>query len=75
MAGRHEPKDVIKDILFFIFAVVGSYGYILLMLLIFSFMFVAVFPLQFEHMLIISGVGSVLVALYYIVKMIKKYSH
>ncbi len=78
MAGldkKFTPKDKIKDVLFFVLTVAGSYGYILMMLMIFSFMTVAVIPLKYEHMLIISGVGTVLVAIWYIVKLVKKYRH
>lgn len=76
MAGldkKYTPKDWIKDAIFFVLTVAGSYGYILMMLMIFSFMTVAVIPLDFEHMLIVAGVGTAIIAVFYIVKMIKKY--
>lgn len=78
MAGldkKYTPKDRIKDAIFFVLTVAGSYGYMLMMLMIFSFMTVAVIPLDFEHMLIISGVVAAIVAICYIVKMIKKYKN
>lgn len=78
MAGldkKYTPKDRIKDAIFFVLTVAGSYGYILMMLMIFSFMTVAVIPLDFDHMLILSGVGTVIVAICYMVKLIKKYRH
>lgn len=78
MAGldkRYTPKDWIKDGIFFVITVAGSFGYLLMMLMIFSFMTVAVIPLSFDWMLVISGVGSVIAAVCYIVKMIKKYRH
>ena len=76
MAGldkKYTPKDWVKDAIFFVLTVVGSYGYTLLMLMIFSFMTVSVIPLDFDHMLIIAGVVTLIIAICYIVKMIKKY--
>lgn len=79
MAGRtwkHDPKDVIKDFIFFFITVGVTFGYILLILLILSFMFLKMVPLlnlDFDHMLLYSGAGAGIAAIYYIVKMIKKY--
>jgi len=76
MAGldkKYTPKDWVKDAIFFVLTVAGSYGYTLLMLMIFSFMTVSVIPLDFDHMLIIAGVVTLIIAICYIVKMIKKY--
>ncbi len=80
MAGRDsklDPKDVIKDFIFFFITVGVTYGYILLILLILSFMFVglvSILNLEFERMLVISGIGAGISALWYIIKMIKKYA-
>lgn len=80
MAGRDsklDPKDVIKDIIFFFITVGVTYGYILLILLIFSFMFVglvSVLGLDFDRMLVISGIGAGISAVWYVFKMVKKYS-
>lgn len=71
--NKYTPRDWVKDLIFFIIIVAVSYGYILLMLLIFSFMTAYYIKLKFEQMLIISAVGSALVAVWYIVKMVKKY--
>jgi len=78
MAGnsKFEPKDVGKDIIFFIITVAGTYGYVLFILLLFSLIFVrfvSVLRLDFEHMLIYSGVAAGISAIWYIVKMIRKY--
>lgn len=76
MAGKdtkYEKKDIIKDFIFFILTVAAAYGYILLMLMILSFMFASVLPLKFEHMLIISGIGAVAVAVWYVKKKSEKY--
>jgi len=78
MAGNinHEPKDIIKDIIFFILTVAGTYGYVLFILLLLSFMFlrlVAAIRLEFEQMLLISGIAAGISAVWYIIKMIRKY--
>lgn len=81
MAGRDtklDPKDIVKDIIFFFLTVAGTFGYVLLILLILSFMFlraVAYINMDFEHMLIISGVAAGISAIWYIIKMIRKYSN
>ena len=72
-----DPKDIVKDIIFFFLTVAGTYGYVLFILMLLSFMFlrfVAFISLEFEHMLIIAGVVAGIAAVYYIIKMIKKYS-
>jgi len=78
MAGNRklEPKDVVKDIIFFFITVAGTYGYVLFLLLIFSLIFVryvSVLHLDFDHMLIYSGVAAGISAVWYIIKMIRKY--
>ena len=71
--SKYTPKDWVKDIIFFIITTVVAYGYILLMLLIFSFMLASLSLFTIEGMMIASAVGTVLVDIWYIVKMIKKY--
>lgn len=78
MAGKRklEPKDVVKDIIFFFITVAATYGYVLFLLLLFSLIFVryvAALHLDFDHMLIYSGVAAGISAVWYIIKMIKKY--
>lgn len=80
MAGdkRIEPKDIVKDIIFFFITVAGTYGYVLFILLLLSLIFVryvSVLNLDFEHMLIYSGVAAGISAVWYIVKMIRKYKN
>ena len=79
MAGntKLEPKDIVKDIIFFFFIVAGTFGYVLFILMLLSFMFlrfVAFINLEFEQMLIISGVAAGISAVWYIIKMIRKYN-
>lgn len=79
MAGNSklDPKDIVKDIVFFFLTVAGTYGYLLFILLLFSLIFVrfvAVLKLDFDHMLIYAGIGAAVSAVWYIIKMIKKYT-
>lgn len=74
--AKLDPKDIAKDIIFFFLTVAGTYGYVLFILMLLSFMFlrfVAFINLEFEHMLIIAGVAAGIAAVYYIIKMFKKY--
>ena len=76
--SKFEPKDIVKDIVFFFITVAGTYGYVLFILLLFSMIFlryVAALKLDFEHMLIYSGVAAGVSAVWYIVKIIRKYSN
>ena len=71
--SRIDVLDLIKELLFFIFVTVGSFGYVMLMLLIISFVVVAYLPLTIERMLVIAAVCTVLTDIWYIVKTAKKY--
>ena len=74
--SKHEPRNIIKDIIFFFITVAGTYGYVLFILLLFSLIFlrfVSSINMEFEHMLIISGVAAGISAFWYIIKMIRKY--
>lgn len=79
MAGnsKHEPKDIVKDIIFFFITVAGTYGYVLFILLLFSLIFlrfVSFINLDFDHMLVYSGVAAGISAVWYIIKMIRKHN-
>ena len=71
--NRQTKLDLIKDIIFFFITVAVSYGYILLMLLIISFMTSRYLPMKFDDMLVYSGIGAAVVAIWYIVKKVMKY--
>ena len=76
MAKKNEvftPKDWIKDAVFFLITTVVAYGYILLMLFILSFVLASLSLFTIEGMLITSAAGTVLVDIWYLYKMIKKY--
>lgn len=75
--SKFEPKDIAKDIVFFFITVAGTYGYVLFILLLFSMIFlryVSALHLDFDHMLIYSGVAAGIAAIWYIIKMVRKYS-
>lgn len=67
-----DPMEIIKEILAFAAVCVISYGWMLIMLLIVSFVFLSVFTILFEDMLIYSGIFTAIVACVYIIKRIKK---
>ena len=70
---RRMKTDIIKDVIFFFLTVAVSYGYILLMLLIISFVASRYLPMKFDDMLVYSGIGAAAVGVWYIVKKVKKY--
>lgn len=75
--SKLDPKDIVKDIIFFFITVAGTYAYVLFLLLVLSLVFlrlISFINLEFEHMLIISGVAAGISALWYIIKMIRKYN-
>ena len=73
MDHKYTKIDILKDIIFFFITVAVSYGYILLMLLIISFMASRYLPMKFDDMLVYSGIGAAVVAIWYIVKKVMKY--
>ena len=70
---RQTKTDIIKDVIFFFLTVAVSYGYILLMLLIISFVASRYLPMKFDDMLVYSGIGATAIGVWYIVKKVKKY--
>lgn len=75
--SKLNPKDIVEDIIFFFLTVAGTFAYVLFILLILSFMFVryvSIIKLDFEHMLLYSGVAAGISAVWYFIKMIKKYT-
>lgn len=70
---RQTKTDIIKDVIFFFLTVAVSYGYILLMLLIISFVASRYLPMKFDDMLVYSGIGAAVIGVWYIVKKVKKY--
>lgn len=71
--GRIDVPDLAKEVIFFLFMTAGSFGYVMLMLLIISFVTMGYLPLTIDRMLIIAAVCTVLADIWYIVKTVKKY--
>lgn len=82
--SKFEPRSVVKDIVFFLLTVAGTYGYSLFLMLVLSLVFVRgvsfvnssgfFLKFDFEHMLIYAGVFAGISAICYIIKMIRKYN-
>jgi len=70
---KKTKLDMIKDIIFFFITIAVSYGYILLLLLIISFVASRYLPMKFDDMLLYSVIGAAAIGVWYIIKKIKKY--
>lgn len=66
-------KDIVMDILFFFLTVAGAFGWMLLMLLIISFVTLSYLHFEIAGMLLISAIFASIIAIYYIVKKAGKY--
>ena len=73
MNHKYSKIDILKDVIFFFITIAVSYGYILLMLLIISFVASRYLPMKFDDMLVYSGIGTAVIAVWYIVKKVMKY--
>ena len=69
---RKTKLDILKDVIFFFITIAVSYAYLLLMLLIISFVASRYLPMKFDDMLLYSGVGTAVIGVWYIVKKVKK---
>lgn len=82
--SKIEPKSIVKDIVFFVLTVAGTYGYSLFIMLLLSLIFVRgvafvnssgfFLKFDFDHMLIYAGVFAGISAVWYIIKIIRKYN-
>ena len=81
--SKLDPKDIVKDIIFFFITVAGTYAYSLFLMLVLSLIFLrgvsvinssGFLKFDFEHMLIYAGVFAGISAVWYIIKMIRKYN-
>ncbi len=70
---RIDIRDVAKDIVFFLIYVGIGFGWVLLMLLIISFVSLGYLHFKLENMIVAASVSAILVGIYYIFRMIKKY--
>ncbi|MCM1538100.1 MAG: hypothetical protein NC254_06860 [bacterium] len=71
--GRISARDIIKDILCFFLMVGCTAGYVVLLLLIISFITLSYLHFTIEGILIAGAVSGGIAGVYYIVKMVKKY--
>ncbi len=70
---RFGVLDVVKDLLLFFFVVFGTAAYVVLILLIISFLTLSYLHFTIEGMLIAGAVCGALAGIYYIVRTVKKY--
>lgn len=66
-------KDIIMDVIFFFITTALAFGWMLLMLLIVSFVSLSYLHFNIDKMLIVSGVFAAAVAIGYIIKKVRKY--
>ena len=65
--------DVVKDLILFVLTTALAFGWLLVMLLIVSFVSMGYLHMQLRHMLIASAVFAVIYAAVYVWKKIRKY--
>lgn len=71
--GRFSVLDIVKDILCFVLMVGCTAGYVVLLLLIISFITMSYLHFTIEGILITGAVSGGIAGIYYIVRTIKKY--
>ncbi len=71
--GKLEIKDIVLDILGFFVRIAIGFGWMMLMLLIISFVSLGYFHFKIESMILVSVITAVIVGIHYIYKMIVKY--
>ena len=74
MSRQNTKLDILKDILFFFITIAVTYGYLFLLLLIASFVANSVLHWKIEDMYLYAAIGTVVVAIWYIVKKVRKYN-
>ena len=71
--GRFSVLDIVKDVLCFFLMVGCTAGYVVLLLLIISFVTLSYLHFTIEGILITGAVSGAIAGIYYIVKTVKKY--
>lgn len=69
----YTPFDIVKDIIFFFVVVAVAFGWLLLMLLIISFVSLSFLHMEFDHMVIASIVFAIVAGIVYIIVKSRKY--
>lgn len=70
---EHHKLDLVKDIIFFFVTVAVTFGYVMLLLLIISFITLSYLHFNIEGMMIFSGICAAVAGVFYIVKTVKKW--
>ena len=65
--------DIVKDLIFFIIVVGAAFGWSVLCLLIISFIALSYLHFTFEGILIASGIIAAVVAVFYLIGIVRKY--
>ena len=68
-----DRSDVVADVIFFFLTVAVAFGWMMLMLLIISFVSLSYLHFHIKTMFALSVAFAILAALYYIWKMVRKY--
>ena len=71
--GKIEIRDVILDSLIFFLRIAIAFGWMMLMLLLISFVSLGYLHFKIESMVIVAVVTAVIVGVHYIYKMVVKY--
>ncbi len=70
--SRFDALETIKEVLYFLAVTVIAFGWMFLMLLIISFVAVSVIRIRIPAMLMISGVFTVAVVVFYVIRRVRK---
>ena len=70
--SRFDALETIKEVLYFLAVTVIAFGWMFLMLLIISFVAVSVIRIRIPAMLMISGVFTVTVGVFYVIRRVGK---
>lgn len=73
-ANPFSVRDVVLDIIMFFVCVAGAFGWMLLMLLIVSFISLSYLHFQFDKMVLASVIAAIVTAIVYIILKARKYT-
>jgi len=73
-ANPFSVRDVVLDIIMFFVCVAGAFGWMMLMLLIVSFISLSYLHFKFDKMVLASVIAAIVVAVVYIVLKARKYT-
>ena len=73
-ANPYCVRDIVLDIIMFFVCVAGAFGWMMLMLLIVSFISLSYLHFKFDKMVLASVIAAIVVAVVYIVLKAKKYT-